>query len=108
MGGVKYMPLPKTQKFKGKRGCGGGLLMVEVPKGCFIPGARRWKEIVDLDEHRRIMQLFMFTLGVCVDTKATVCLETVVSDEFESTHNKKLSNMVNVLGYRLWIPLKWV
>lgn len=82
--------------------------MIELTEQVFIPGAKRWSEVVDLPEHQSIVKLFLFTLGVCVDTRARVFLETVVSDDFETGHQKKLSSMVHVLGYRLWIPLKWV
>ena len=101
------MPLPATQLIKEPLQCEGGLLMIEITEEVFTPGSRRWKEVVDHVEHRRVMQLFLFTLGVCVDLRARVVLETVVSQELDTVHGGKLSNMVHVLGYRLWIPLKW-
>jgi hypothetical protein len=108
MEGLKYMPLPKSQHLDEKLPCDGALLMIEITEEVHVPGGKRWKDIVDMEEHRRIMQLFLFTLGVCVDMAAPVCLEAVVSEEFKTLHNKTLSNMVHVLGHRLWIPLKWV
>lgn len=82
--------------------------MVEITEEVFTPGSRRWKDVVDHEEHRQVMQLFLFTLGVCIDTRAKVVLETVVTEEFEKVHAKHLTSLVPVLGYRLWIPLRWV
>ena len=102
------MPLAGSQLVKEPLLCEGGLLMVEITEEVFTPGSRRWKDVVDHDEHRQVMQLFLFTLGVCIDTRAKVILETVVTEEFTKIHNKCLSTLVPVLGYRLWIPLRWV
>lgn len=108
MSGLKYMPLPKSQELKEALSCDGGLLMVEITDEVFLPGAKRWRDVVDMPENRRIMQLFMFALGVAVDVHEGVCLETIVSNEFETIHGGKLGRTIHVLGYRLWIPLKWV
>ena len=104
----RYMPLASSQKFKEPLLCEGGLLMIEVSDEVFTPGSRRWKDLVDHDEHRQVMQLFLFILGVCINTRSKVILETVVTDDFEKVHNKTLSSMVPVVGYRLWVPLQWV
>jgi hypothetical protein len=103
MDGLKYMPLAESQQLKDKLPCDGALLVVEITEHVFVPGAKRWKEIVDLEEHRRIVQLFLFVLGVCIDTMSSVCLETIVTTSF----NGRISRDTRVLGYRLWVPLKW-
>lgn len=105
---LKYMPLPKTQKLRSRMSCSGDLLMIEITEEMFIPGAKRWQEVMDVVENRQIMKLFMFFLSVCVDTASTVCLETLVSDEFDTIHNRDLNRMVHVLGYRIWVPLAGV
>jgi hypothetical protein len=55
MVGVKFMPLPKSQCMKGPQTCEGGLLMVEITEEVFVPGAKRWKEVVDMAEHRKFL-----------------------------------------------------
>lgn len=105
---LKYMPLPKSQQLIQPLECDGALLLVEMSDEVFVPGAKRWKEVVDVMEHKRIMQFFMFVLSVCIETLSEVCLELVVSEEFDTLHKKKISNAIRIIGYRLWIPLKWV
>lgn len=102
------MPLASSQRFKDPLVCEGGLLMIEITDEVFIPGSRRWKDVVDHEEHRQVMQLFLFVLGVCINTRSKVILETVVSEDFQKIHKKQLTSIVPVLGYRLWVPLQWV
>ena len=105
---LKYMPLPKSQRLTKPMECDGALLVVEMSDEVFVPGAKRWKEVVDVTEHKRIMQFFMFILSVCIETLCEVCLETLVSNEFGTLHKKTITSSMRVVGYRLWIPLKWV
>lgn len=102
-----YMPFHSSaaQRMTGPIECHGACAFVELPASVFIPGGDSWDQVLELDEYGRMMQLFMFWLELLRSIDAYVVLETLVTNEFVDLHSSTLSNLVNVVGYRLWIVM---
>lgn len=63
-------------------------------------------QVLEVEEHSRFMQLFLFVLDRCIDVSARVVLETLVSqNDYIDVHNSTISDTIDWRGFRLWIPM---